>query len=221
MKIDKDTWVVIPAYNEGERIGVTIDQVKKFCKQIIVVDDGSTDHTYDIALSRKVFVVRHRVNLGKGAGLKTGCDFALYKKAKRIIAIDADGQHNPEEIPRFLELLKSKDIIFGYRKLNRDMPFILRFGNGFISSLIQILYGVKVKDSQCGYRAFTAETYRKIRWRAKDYSVESEMIALVGKKKLRYGELPIQTIYADKYKGTTVVDGIKIVFQILSWRLFT
>ena len=108
--------------------------------------------------------------------------------------------------------------MFGYRKPNKDMPLVLKFGNWFISKTIKLLYGVDIKDSQCGYRAFTKDAYKKIRWKALDYSMESEMIAKAGRHNLRYGEVPIQTIYSDKYKGTTIIDGVKIVMNMLLWR---
>ena len=98
------------------------------------------------------------------------------------------------------------------------MPFILRFGNWFINKTTAILYKVKLRDTQCGYRAFTAQAYPKIRWKTHDYGMETEMIANAGKHRLSYAQVPIETIYADKYKGTTVLDGIKIVLKMVKWR---
>jgi glycosyltransferase involved in cell wall biosynthesis len=212
-------WVVIAAYNEEKNIGKVIDRTKKFCNNIIVVDDGSRDNTYKIAKSKDVIVLRHIVNLGKGAAAKTGCGFALKKGAKVLILMDGDGQHEPKEIPKFLKALKDKDIVFGYRKFTKTMPIMFRFGNKFINIATKLLYGLDLKDTQCGYRALTAEAYKKVRWSSTSYAMESEMIANAGKHNLRYGEIQIQTIYPEKYKGTTVIDGIKIVFNMLLWRL--
>ncbi|MEK6869625.1 MAG: glycosyltransferase family 2 protein [Nanoarchaeota archaeon] len=212
-------FAVIPAYNEEKHIFKIVKKTKKYVDKVVVVDDGSRDKTREMAGKGKAIVLRHLVNLGKGAALKTGCDYAVKNSAGFIIAIDADAQHNPESIPRFLEMLKDRDIVLGYRKLNRKMPFILKFGNWFINKTIRFLYGVKIRDSQCGYRAFTAKAYKKLRWKASDYSMESEMIAKMGKYKLSYAEIPIATIYSDRYKGTTVLDGIKIVFNLLIWKL--
>ena len=212
-------FVVIPAYNEEKHISKIIKETKEYADKVIIVDDGSKDKTSSIARRSKAIVLTHLVNLGKGATLKTGCDYAVKNNASFIIAIDADAQHDPKEIPRFLEGLKNHEIVLGYRKLNRKMPFVLKFGNWFINKTIRFLYGVKIRDSQCGYRAFTAKAYKKLRWKASDYSMESEMIAKIGKYKLSYAEIPIATIYSDKYKGTTVLDGIKIVFNLLIWRL--
>ena len=212
-------FAVMPAYNEERHISKIIKATKKYVDCVVVVDDGSKDRTARIARRSKAIVLTHLVNLGKGAALKTGCDYAVKSSAGFIIAIDADAQHDPKEIPRFLEGLKSHDIMLGYRRLNKKMPFVLKFGNQFINKTISFLYGVKIRDSQCGYRAFTAKAYKKLRWKASDYSMESEMIAKMGKYRLSYAEIPIATIYSDRYKGTTVLDGIKIVFNLLIWKL--
>ncbi len=217
--MNKKIFAVIPAHNEEKYIYSIVKKTKKYADGVVVVDDGSRDKTGEMAGKGNAIVLRHLVNLGKGAALKTGCDYAAENNAGFIIAIDADAQHNPEDIPRFLESLKGHDIVLGYRRLNRKMPFVLKFGNWFINKTIRFLYGVKIRDSQCGYRAFTAKAYKKLRWRASDYSMESEMIAKMGKYKLSYAEIPIATIYSDRYKGTTVLDGIKIVFNLLVWKL--
>ena len=212
-------FAVIPAHNEEKHIGDVVRQAKKYVNNVVVVDDGSKDRTVEEAKKSGAIVLNHLVNLGKGAALKTGCDYAIKNKADIIVAIDADAQHNPKEIPKFIGAVKMHDVVIGYRKLNKSMPFILRFGNWFINKTIRFLYGVKIRDSQCGYRAFTSEAYKKLRWKASDYSMESEMIAKIGKHRLSYAEVPIETIYSDKYKGTTILDGIKIVFNLLLWRL--
>ena len=217
--INKDVWVIIPAYNESKHISDVIQKTKKYCSNIIVVDDGSKDKTFEIAKKTKVIVLKHIINLGKGAAVKTGCDFALKKGAKKMVLIDSDGQHDPSEIHKFLKALDNVDIVFGYRRFDKNMPFILKIGNNSINFVTKLLYGVDLKDTQCGYRALTAKVYKKIRWKANDYSMESEMIANIGKRHLKYKEIPIKTIYSDKYKGTTIFDGIKIVFNMFLWRL--
>ena len=219
MKIN-NIWAVIPAYNEQKNIGSIIKKTKKYVDNVIVVDDGSTDKTKEVAEKSGPIVLRHVVNLGKGATLKTGCDFAVEKGAEFIAALDADAQHNPDDIPRFIEKLGKYDIVFSYRKASSKMPLVIRFGNWFISNVVNILHGVKLNDTQCGFRAFSKDAYMKIRWNASDYSMESEMIAMAGKQRLKYVQIPIETIYSDKYKGTTIIDGIKIVLNMLWWRLF-
>jgi len=215
---NKEAWVVIPAYNEEKTISTVIKKTKEFIKNIIVVDDGSKDKTYEIASNEKVVVLRHIINMGKGATLNTGCEYAIKHGAKAIIAMDADGQHNPEEIPNFINALEDNDIVFGCRKLDNNMPIIMKLGNLFINLTLKFLYGIKLQDTQCGYRAFTTDAYKKIKWKAQDYSMESEMITNISKNNLKYKEIPIATIYANKYKGTTIFDGIKIVFNMLLWK---
>ena len=219
MKI-KNVWAVIPAYNEEKSISGIVRKTKKYIPNVIVVDDGSRDRTRQLAENAGAIVMRHIINIGKGAALKTGCDFAAKKKANYIVALDADAQHDPKDIPRFLEKLKSHDIVFSYRKPSRKMPIVLRFGNWLISFVVAVLYGVKLKDTQSGYRAFSIQAYEKIRWNASDYSMESEMISRAAKKRLKYTQIPIRTIYSDKYKGTTVIDGVKIVLNMVWWKLF-
>ena len=212
-------WAVIPAYNEGNRIGRVIGRARKILRNVVVVDDGSSDATARIAEEKGARVLRHSINLGKGAALRTGCDYAVKNGAAVLVVLDADAQHKPEDIPRFLDAIRGVDIVFGCRGLNRRMPRVLRFGNWFIAKMTALLYGVDIPDTQTGFRAFTKSAYKKILWRASDYSMESEMISLVGKHKLKYRKIAIETLYPDKYKGTTVLDGIKIVLSLLRWRI--
>ncbi len=216
----KNIWILIPAYNEENNISRVLEKARPHSKNIVLIDDGSKDNTSLKGREAKVIVLRHVVNLGKGAALKTGCDYAIQHNAKIIVCMDADNQHDADEISDFLnELKQGYAIVFGYRKFNKTMPFIFQFGNKIINTTVRLLYHINLRDTQCGFRAFTADAYKKIRWKANDYSMESEMIANTGRQKLRYTEIPIQTIYSDKYKGTTFLDGVKIVFDMFFWRL--
>lgn len=214
-----NTFIIIAAYNEEKHISKVLNGLKKKYKNIIVVDDGSKDNTFAISKKSGVNVLKHVVNLGKGAAMKTGCDYAVKLGAEILVLMDADGQHEPKDVKKFIKAIKGKDIVFGYRQFSKKMPFILRFGNSFINSTTTLLFGLKIRDTQGGFRALTSNAYKKIRWNSIDYAMESEMIANAGKKRLKYQEIPIETIYADKYKGTTVLDGIKIVINMILWRL--
>lgn len=216
MKQD-NVWIVIPAYNEEKNIEKIMQGVKLFFKNILVVDDGSKDKTYEIA-SRYAKVIKLPKNRGKGFALRKGCDY-VKSKAEIIIVMDSDGQHKPEDIPRLLKPLEEVDIVFASRKINKNMPFVFRFGNCVINNISSMLNNIKLHDTQSGFRAFRTCVYDKIRWKSNDYSMESEMIYLAGKNKLRYKEIFIDTIYLDKNKGTTVLDGIKIVLDIIGWKL--
>ena len=212
-------FVIIPARNEEKKIAEVISRAKNFAGRIIVVDDGSKDGTSREAEKLGVTVLRHKVNLGKGAALKTGCDYALSQGAERMIVMDADGQHRPEDIPKFLSALQDHQIVFGARQMPKSMPLVLRLGNGVINQILKILYRLKIEDSQCGFRAFTAETYGRIRWEAQEFYVETAMMIKAGKNRLKHATITIETIYADNYKGTTVLDGVVIVMKMIGWRL--
>ncbi|MGV8169073.1 MAG: glycosyltransferase family 2 protein [Candidatus Nanoarchaeia archaeon] len=215
-------FIIIPGYNEAKHIGDVISRTKKEGFQnIIFIDDGSADNSSKVAKDHGAIVLKHIVNLGKGAAAKTGCDYALKNEAKILVLMDSDGQHKPEEIKKFVSALNSKgaDIVFGYRRMNKNMPLVMRLGNWGINFLSRIINGIKIKDTQSGFRCLTSDAYRKIRWNSNDYSMESEMIANVAKKRLKYEEIPIETIYHDEYKGTTVIDGLKIFINMLKFRL--
>ena len=211
-------YIIIPAHNEQQHIAEVISKAKKY-GSVIVVDDGSKDTTGEIALNNGAIVLTHLINMGKGAALKTGCDYAVQQNPNLLIALDADSQHDANDIPRFIENLKNVDIVFGHRELSQSMPALLRFGNKAINKITEWLFNVRLHDTQCGFRAFTPETYEKIRWVASNYSMESEMIANMRRANLTYKEIPIKTIYTDRFKGTTVIDGIKIVMNMVWWRL--
>lgn len=211
-------FVVIPAYNEEPRISEVIREVKKFTKNIIVVDDGSKDKTGEVAEKTGARVLRHRINLGQGAARMTGCEAAWKLGAEMIVTLDADGQHNPAHIPQFVKKInQGYDIVLGQRDLRRG-PLIRRLGLKFGSVLIGLFFGIKVEDLACGFRAFTKQAYQKIKWDSLiRYGSETEMVARTGKNKLKYTTIPIETIYIDKYKGMTILDALNILFHIPRW----
>lgn len=216
-------YVVIPAYNEEKRLPGLIPRIKKFLSlsRVIVVDDGSKNEVSKF-LPKKVIVARHRVNLGKGMAMKTGCELAIKLGAKRIVLMDADGQHNPKEIPKFVkELDKGSKVVFGIRERVSEMPKWRIAGNWFLSRLIKYLFGLNLRDVWCGFRAFESNIYPKITWKSTDYSADVEMAVNVGKAGLKHTELVIGTIYLDKLSttGTTINDGVKLLLDLFYWRI--
>jgi len=216
--------IIIPCYNEENTIVETLGQVNKLNlnKRIIVVDDGSEDNTYSKIRQYSTFedivLLRHRINLGKGAALKTGCEAALRLGTDTIVFIDADQQHFPDDILRLVEKLKKEklDIVFGTRNVDKkQMPLLSYLGNKFLTKLTCFLSNITLNDVQSGFKVFTSQTYQKIAWQSCGYSVENEIIINTGKYNLKYGQVPIKTIYKDTYKGTTVFSGLKIFLNIL------
>ncbi|MFH1366686.1 MAG: glycosyltransferase family 2 protein [Patescibacteria group bacterium] len=217
--------VVIPAYNEGTNIISVLEKTKNFADKIIVIDDGSdqkkmAEINFNV-ISDKIIHLRHRINLGKGAALKTGCEAAIKLGMDAIVLMDADGQHKPEDIPRLLDKMEREDldIVFGSRVIGRDMPLMMMLGNKFLSLATSLLFKIYISDTQSGFRAFKAAAYPKIQWNSPRYSVETEMIVNTGKNHLKFGEIEIQTIYHNKYKGTTVFDGLRIFINMLIWKI--
>lgn len=210
---------VIPAYNESKYIGEVVRKTKKHVDKVIVVDDASNDKTAELAKQAGALVIRHEINLQKGASLKTGCELALKFSPDIIITLDADGQHDPDEIPKLLEKLKQVDFVIGSRQFNKEMTLKSKAGNIILSKLSNLLFKTNIKDSQTGFRAFKAKIYDKIKWESSDYGVESEMIKNIHDNKISYKEVNVKTIYNDKYKGTTPIDGIKIAYTMLKMGL--
>lgn len=217
------TFIVIPGLNEEKHIFKIVKKLKKLSyKNIIFVDDGSKDLSAKKAKEAGAIVLIHKINLGKGAAAKTGCDYALKHGADILCLMDADGQHSPQDIHRIItELNKTKsDIVFGYRKIDKNMPIVMKFGNWFINTSTRIVNGINLYDTQSGFRCFRSSAYNKLRWLSNDYSMESEMIYRASKNKLKYSQIEIKTVYLDKFKGTTIFDGIKIFINILKFKIF-
>ena len=164
-------------------------------------------------------ILTHKVNLGKGAAMKTGYDYAMSKGAENIVMLDSDGQHRPSDLPKFFKALDKYGAVFSYRKSKSSMPKVLRVGNWWLSTLTHFLFNVKIRDSQCCFRGFTSDAYKRIRWICSNFAADNEMIANVGSKNIKYTEVPIDTIYLDLYKGTTVVSGLRIGWKMLLMKL--
>jgi glycosyltransferase involved in cell wall biosynthesis len=213
-------FLVVPAYNEGERIAPVVAQAAREvpASQIVVVDDGSRPRV-DAAALGGARVVRHAINLGKGMALRTGCEKALALGAQAIVLMDGDGQHDPREIPRLLRALDEVDIVFGARELDRRAPWVRLFGNRVLNAWTRTLFRLELRDMWCGYRAFRAEAFPTLCWNASDYAVDVEMAVRAGRGGLRRAELPIGAIYHDAYKGATVVDGLRLLVQLVAWRV--
>lgn len=218
------TFIVIPAYNEEKRLPGVITSLRHIIplEHIIVVDDGSKEPISKF-LPSKVIIARHKVNLGKGMALRTGCDLAVKLGAKRIILMDADGQHDPKDIPAFINLLdQGYQMVFGARYIGPGMPFWRLLGNRFLNKFTAFLFNLHLHDVWCGFRAFDTSIYPAIQWNSSSYSSDVEMAVKVGLNKFKHAEHFVGTIYHDKHSvtGTTLHDGLKLLLDLVIWRIF-
>ena len=152
---------ILPAFNEEISIGSVVIRTKCYADRVIVVDDGSTDHTAEVAELAGAEVIRHPENRGKGAALKTG--FASLDGEMVIVTIDTDGQHDPSDIPKLVEpILKGEaDMVNGSRYINgnkKDTPFYRRLGQIVLDNATRLNSGLNITDSQSGFRAFASYT---------------------------------------------------------------
>lgn len=218
--------IVMPEHNEAYRILTVLKELHKKNYKVIVIDDGSTDNSNDLIRKsnfKNVTLLTHKINLGKGAALKTGCEYAFSHGADAVILMDSDGQHSIDDLSKFIEKLRTQnyDVIFGSRNLGLDMPFIRYIGNKIASVVVNLMFGIYVSDLVSGYRALTKEAYQKVKWspsRPPGYGVETEMIIRVKRANLKYCEIPVATIYYDNYKGVSILDAFGVLFSLVYWK---
>jgi glycosyltransferase involved in cell wall biosynthesis len=219
--------IVIPAFNEETKIENLLKLLSKISFPVVIVDDGSTDKTQAILskyqLSNTKFkILKHKVNLGKGEALKTGCDYAFTSGATTVVIMDSDGQHEPSDIPRIIKpiLMKKCNLVFGARVFKGDIPLERFLYNKFASIVVNVLFQRYISDVLCGFRAFTKDAYKKIRWQAGGYAVDAEMAVRAIKKKITFCEVGVATVYYDKYKGVSIKESIEIFLHLIYWKIF-
>ena len=217
-------FIVIPFYNEKKHIADVVKGISPYKFPVVLVDDGSTDDSglkiKDLKI-RNLTLLTHKINLGKGAAMKTGADWAFKNGADAVIFMDGDNQHDPEDLPKFVDKLEKEkaEAVFGVRNFSYGVPLVRFLGNKFISLFLRLLFGIYISDVLCGFKALTKSAYKKVRWDSTGYGVETEMAARSGKAKLRIAEVPVRVIYHDKVKGVTILDGFGIIGEMIKWRL--
>jgi len=208
---------LIPCYFEAKRIREVAARVKEQLDRVLVVDDGSTDETESEARSAGVEVMRHTVNQGKGAAIKTGLrNLAERPGVDYVLILDGDGQHAPEEIPRFLAAANEAGapMLVGNRMSDtRKMPFVRKMTNRLMSSQISKVCGQSVPDTQCGFRMIHRELLpAMVAIETTKFDYETEQLVVASRRGCRIDAVPISTIYGDeKSKIHPVRDTIRFI----------
>ena len=195
---DMSVLALIPCYNEGGRIADVVRGCLEHVDAVLVVDDGSTDATADEARQAGAIVIAYEPNRGKGVALNLGYDYAVREGYDSVITLDGDGQHNPVEIPKFLEAAAPDDVhvVLGNRMSDvATMPKIRRFTNRTTSFFVSRLSGQKMRDSQTGYRLIKTAVLKAVRCTTRNYEAESEILIKAGRAGFHVTEVPIATIY--------------------------
>ena len=219
--VPQNITVVLPAYNEEVAIGSIVLLTCKYADNVIVVDDGSSDRTADVARKAGAEVIVHEVNKGKGRALKTGFTAAVALGADIIVTMDSDGQHNPADIPKLVEpILKGEaDMVNGSRYLNglgKNTPAYRRVGQTILDEVTNLNSGLHITDSQSGFRAFAASTKDVFRFNARGMAIESEMLADAGHHGLRITEVEIGVRYdVDGSTENPIKHGFGVLMMVL------
>lgn len=218
---------VIPAFNESENICWVVEKTKPFVDEIIVVDDGSLDDTGYKALKCGARVIRHPKNKGKGAALRTGFVKAIKLGADIVITLDGDKQHNPDEIPRLLRRLElsKADIIVGSRFLGgedklKKMPIQRILSNKLTTIILNGMFGLRITDSQSGFRVFRASVLRKLAYVDNKFAAETEILIDAHRKGFKIRDAEISVVYGEeKSKIRPFQDTFRWIFRVILKKL--
>jgi polyprenyl-phospho-N-acetylgalactosaminyl synthase len=219
------TWIVIPAYREGSRLGQVIDTVLTEWPNVVVVDDGSDDETGREALTRAVWVIRHPVNLGQGAALQTGVRFALERGARFLVTFDSDGQHQVGDIPALLAPLvrQEADFALGSRFLGRapGIPLTRKLILKLAIAFTRVLSGLRLTDAHNGLRAMSARGAAALHLSMNRMEHASQLIDQIKESGLEFVEVPVTIEYSPQSlaKGQKSLSAVRLAARLLFERI--
>jgi len=208
----------IPAYNESKYIGTIVLSARQYVNEVIVVDDGSTDNTVEIARLAGAEVVQHPRNRGYGAAIQTILDEARKRDPDILVILDSDAQHNPKEIPNLLKpISEGYDFVIGSRKKQANrIPLYRRVGQRLISRSVNVLSNDRLTDSECGFRAFSRKAIETLNLKENGMAISAETVAEAARKNLKIAEVPISVIYnKDSSTLNPITHGLGVLTKIV------
>lgn len=212
---------LVPAYNESSTIAGVVAGVRPHVDLVLVVDDGSIDGTAALAEAAGATVVRHAANRGKGHAVRSGLASILSDDFTHVLLMDGDMQHLPDEAPRLLDAARSTgaDLVVGERVFSRRaMPASRYYANRVGSRALSAFMGVRVADTQCGYRVFRTDIVRRMKLQATGYDIETEMLVKLGRLGGRMAHVPVSAVYGGASKLRPVRDTTRTCFRALYYR---
>ena len=214
---------LIPAFNAESSIAEVIGALGRIVEpmRVLVVDDGSTDKTSEVAATARATIVQHKTNRGKGAALQTGFDYIRgLSNIEFILTMDADLQHRPEDVPKLFEAqqLSNADIVVGRRsRIGTGMPIARILSNTITSALVGLRTGYRISDSQCGFRLIRRCVLDRVRLESSGFEAETEFLIKSARQGFRIEFAPIHTVYAREKSHmthwTTTVNFLKVLFR--------
>jgi dolichol-phosphate mannosyltransferase len=203
-----ETWLTaLPVFNEAQHVNSVLDEVRQYCEQVLVVDDGSTDGTSELLAQRKdIACVRHEQNRGYGAALVTAFRYAQEHAFTGVVTIDCDGQHEPKRIPRFIAACRKVDVVSGSRYLKQypgdsTPPAQRLWINQTITAEINRRLGLKLTDAFCGFKAYRVAALARLNLQEVGYAMPLEFWVQAAHQRLNILELPVPLIYLDEKRS--------------------
>ncbi|PYL23478.1 MAG: hypothetical protein DMF37_09690 [Verrucomicrobia bacterium] len=210
---------IIPAYCEEKHVGNVVRRTRQQLDHVLVIDDGSNDQTAQRAREAGAEVIVHSQNRGKGEAIKTGLRHWLDRQFTHVIVLDADGQHLPEEIDRFIAAAASaaEPSFFLGNRMNdlAGMPFIRRVVNRYMSRRISLLSAQQIPDTQCGFRMLDRQLIPELLGGANRFDYETEMLIIASRKGYRIESVPITTVYSDEVSNIQPVRDAVRFFKLM------
>lgn len=209
---------IIPAFQEEKHIRDVVHRTRAKIDNVLVIDDGSTDNTADRAREGGAEVVVHPQNRGKGESIKTGLRYWLDKQFSWVFVLDADGQHRPEEIDRFIQaaLSDGASLLIGNRMKDvSSMPLLRRAVNRYMSNKISRVCGQNIPDTQCGFRMIHRHLIPELLGGADRFDYETEMLFIASRKGFRIESVPITTVYCDEVSSIHPVRDTLRFFKLM------